>query len=120
MTIKLCGSPDRKDRVAVDTAVLGDSCAGGLRLYNAAISHIDCYMPRIYDDVTRLHIVIAYRIAPGCKRLGISWGINAKMLHDQMHKAGTVTTLRQAVSTPHIWISDKLAGIAYDGTSGYD
>ena len=61
--IYLDDSSDREDRVAGNRTVIRDAGGRALRLDDTAVAHIDADMPRVADDISRLHILVTDRLS---------------------------------------------------------
>ena len=92
---------------------IGNTGSCRLRLHDTTIADIDCNMPRVYHNVTSLHILICNRLSYVLKILGIARCLDSKMLIDQMYETGTIASIGEAVSAPHIRIPHKLLRIGY-------
>ena len=66
------------------------------------------------DDISRLDILVRHRLSHTLKCLGIPWGTDSKMCIDLMYKSRTVNPIGQTVSSPYIWVSDKLLRISHN------
>ena len=86
-------------------------------MYDLVVSHIDCNMSRIADDISRLCAVIAYCLSAALHGIRVSrkWdSILSETCHDKIR---TVSPLRQTVAAVHIRITDILARKGHHITS---
>ena len=80
-------------------------------MYDLSISHIDCHMTTIADQVTRLCICIGNFCSCILLFVGSSRKAYAKVCIYTLHETGTVSTIGKTCTTPDIGISNKLCRI---------
>ena len=83
-------------------------------MYDLSISHIDCNMSAIADQVAWLCICIGHFVSCILLLIRCSWKTYAKVCIYTLHEAGAVSTTGKACSSPYIWVSNKLCSIIYD------
>ena len=81
-----------------------DAISGIGCMDNLSISHINCNMSAIADQVAWLSIRIGYFISGILLLIRCSWKTYAKVCIYTLHKARAVSTTGKACSTPYIWV----------------
>ena len=87
-------------------------------MYDLSVTHVDCNMSAIADQVAWLSICIGYFISGILLLIRCSWKTYAKVCIYTLHEARAVSTTGKACSTPYIWVSNKLCCIGYNRRAG--
>ena len=117
------GKPaNRKNGLAVCASVMGNSPFTSFCFHDSTVTVVDCYMSGIADDITCFCFgqtgYCLSKTSPSCGCC-ISTTLCSDNIQNLIYKVRTVNTIGQRISTPYIWVANKLIGISYDSTSGY-
>ena len=80
---------------------------------NLSISHVNCNMASIADQVTWLCICIGYFNSCILLLIGGSWKAYTKVRIHTLYKSRTISTTGKTRSAPYIWVADKLSCIIH-------
>ena len=95
-----------------------DSVSGVGRVYNLSISHVDCDMTAVADQISWLCICIGNFSSCILLLIGSSRKADAEVCIYALYEPRAVSTICQACSAPYIWISNKLTCIIYNCRTG--
>ena len=113
---------NRKNGLAVCASVMGNSPFTSFCFHDSTVTVVDCYMSGIADDITCFCFgqtgYCLSKTSPSCGCC-ISTTVCSGIFQNLIYKVRTVNTIGQRISTPYIWVTNKLIGISYDSTSGY-
>ena len=83
-------------------------------MYDLSVTHVDCDMSTIADQVSWLSICIRNFCSPVLLLIRCSRKAVAKLSIYTLCKSRAVSSTCKTCATPYIWVSNKLCSIIYD------
>ena len=94
-----------------------DTGAGVTCMDDTVISHVDCNVTAVADDVAGSGIFdsAGYSSSYRTKCVGGVWERSSEMSVDGHYESGTIGTMCKTGSAIYIWVSKEASGVCHDG-----